>query len=98
MKSTTLFCEDLAAILAKELANGNALTEKPTVTDWPSRGSVFAHLSKDLTTPKSALPDIIEASICNDPHYGWYQELFCRKHQHLLVAGSPKPGLPMWTS
>ncbi|MGW8394175.1 hypothetical protein [Pseudoduganella sp. HUAS MS19] len=98
MKSTTLFCEELAPILARELASGNSLSEKPTVTDWPSKGSVFAHLSKDLAIPKAALPDIIEASICNDPHYGWYQELFCPKHQHLLVAGMPKPGLPMWTS
>ncbi|WP_431478777.1 hypothetical protein [Massilia eburnea] len=98
MKYTTLFCEDLAAILKKELANGNSLTEPPTVTDWPNRGSVFAHLAKDLTTPQNALPEIIEASICNDPHYGWYQELFCRRHQHLLVAGIPRHGQPMWTS
>ncbi|WP_028101706.1 hypothetical protein [Pseudoduganella violaceinigra] len=97
MKNNGQLCAELAAILAKELANGNSLIEKPVVADWPKTGSVFAHLAKDLTTPKSALPDIIEASICNDPHYGWYQELCCRKHQHLLVAGSPKPGQPMWT-
>lgn len=93
MKMRTLFCEDLAAILARELASGNTLTEKPCVTNWPSKGSVFAHLSKDLTTPMNALPDIVEASISNDPHYGWYQELFCRKHQHLLAAGSPRLGV-----
>jgi hypothetical protein len=89
-------CQELKYILRVELERGNAISEPPNRTDWPELGSVFASLVHDFKTRKNELPTGVVYSICNDPHYGWYGEYFCEIHKHLLVAGAPRPGRPMW--
>lgn len=87
----THLCPELDRLLQMELSGGNRLGEAPTVTDWPSKGSVFASLMKDLKTLGAERPSCVRHSVMNDPHYGWYEEYFCETHQHLLVAGSARP-------
>ena len=89
-------CEDLERVLTHELHAGNVLIYGPAIGDWPDSGSVFAQLKNDFAFPVGDLPEFISQSICNDPHYGWYYELACTNHSHVLVAGPPRPGKPMW--
>lgn len=92
------FCPELKSILEKELALGNALSGEPELVGWPEAESVFAALVMDFKTPINELPQGVVYTICNDPHYGWYGELYCETHKHLLVSGSPKLGKRMWIS
>ena len=82
------FCPELQAILNAELVLGNALSEKPRITDWPNEKSVFGALVYDLKSDKTKLQKGVRYSICTDPHYGWHDECYCEIHKHLLVAGS----------
>ncbi|HEX7803983.1 MAG TPA: hypothetical protein VF471_14630 [Pseudoxanthomonas sp.] len=95
MREKAPLCPELAAVLKYELGHGNSLAYGPAAGDWPSPGSVFAQLQQDFSIPKTTLSDGLELAICDDPHYGWYHELYCHKHEHLLVAGKPRPGQPM---
>ncbi|NJB93504.1 hypothetical protein GGR72_001830 [Xanthomonas arboricola] len=89
-------CPELEAVVAQEIARGNMVEREPVLCDWPEPGSVVAHLRSCLSTPKDELPPGLATAICNDPHYGWYNEVFCSIHKHLLTAGLPRPGEPMW--
>jgi hypothetical protein len=90
-------CHELHVLLEQELQLGNVVSQKPYLADWPADGSVFASLVDDFRSPRESFPENVHLTICNDPHYGWYFEAECTIHKHLLVAGSPKPGMPMWT-
>ncbi|TBV02798.1 hypothetical protein [Phytopseudomonas dryadis] len=87
-----LLCAELTRVLAAELNHGNSLTQQPQRTDWPQPGSLFAALRHDFRSDTRHLPDSLRHGYCNDPHYGWYEELYCSEHHHLLVAGRPRPG------
>ncbi len=93
---TASFCDEIESLLANELRLGNVIAQKPYIANWPASGSIFASLEHDFKLPKKDFPANVHLSICNDAHYGWYHEAECTVHKHLLVAGSPKPGLPMW--
>lgn len=85
-------CAELAAVLARELRSGNRLGQAPHRAGWPQPDSLFAALRDDFKSDLAHLPACLQHGYCNDPHYGWYEELYCRDHHHLLVAGAPKPG------
>ncbi|WP_437880185.1 hypothetical protein [Pseudomonas sp. LRF_L74] len=85
-------CPELARVLSTELRRGNVLARQPERTDWPARGSVFASLRHDFRSDVRHVPTPLRHGLCNDPHYGWYEELYCEEHGHLLVAGSPRLG------
>ncbi|UUD62517.1 hypothetical protein D16iCDA_12485 [Pseudomonas seleniipraecipitans] len=78
-------CRELAAILERELSLGNSLGQAPHRAGWP-----HAALHQDFKSDLSQLPPAVQHGHCNDPHYGWYEQLYCREHHHLLVAGTPK--------
>lgn len=85
-------CSELAAILERELRLGNRLGQAPHRAGRPQADSLFAALRQDFKSDLSQLPPSVQHGHCNDPHYGWYEELYCREHHHLLVAGVPRPG------
>jgi hypothetical protein len=90
-------CHELHALLEQELRLGNLIAQRPHLANWPQHGSVFASLVHEFKSAKESFPKNVHLAICNDPHYGWYQEAECAIHKHLLVAGTPKPEMPMWT-
>lgn len=93
---TASLCPELCRVLAHELAVGNTLRAGPTLWDWPEPGSVVAHLERELSMKLHELPIGLERSICNDPHYNWFNEVYCPIHKHLLTGGQAKTRGPMW--
>ncbi|PPU68333.1 hypothetical protein XpiCFBP4643_09770 [Xanthomonas pisi] len=96
IQQRTPLCPELAAVVAQEIARGNKVEREPVSCDWPEPGSVIAHLHSSLSVQKAELPSGVATAICNDPHYGWYNEVYCSLHRHLLTAGQARPGEPMW--
>lgn len=74
-------CEDLAPIIAAEIAAGNVVDE--TARDWPASVSVF--LLRPFRARVTELPEHVLFRRVNDPHY-WLAEYCCTKHDHILAC------------
>jgi len=88
--ATVALCPELNKILNKEIKNGNKLLRKPYLSEWPDKKTVWAELKNNFTIDIANLPENIEYTICNDIHYGWYADLYCIEHKHVLAAGELK--------
>jgi hypothetical protein len=91
MKKQFHLCEELQFIIDCEMTAGNVLSSQPELADWPSKGSIFVSLERDLHRSHYQFPTGIKHSICTDPHLGWHDECDCLLHGHLLVAGTTHP-------
>lgn len=96
VQQRSTLCPELEAVVAQEIARGNMVEREPGLCDWPEPGSLVAHLRSSLSSLNDELPPDLATAICNDPHYGWYNEVFSSVHKHLLTAGLPRPGEPMY--
>ena len=72
----------LRAILAAELAAGNAVKE--TGRGWPDADSVFVRLLHPFRALPSPLPDGVVHNVLNDPHW-WAADLTTAKPRHTLA-------------
>jgi RimJ/RimL family protein N-acetyltransferase len=72
----------LQAILRAEIAAGNEVAE--TGGGWPDGDSVFVRLRQPFHTRPSVLPEGVQYTELNDPHW-WKAEFSTRSPRHILA-------------
>lgn len=81
-------CECLVFIILKEIKLGNSIRSYNSDPKWPEKDSKFVFLENRINlTSLSEFPDWISVRVNNDMHYTWRNEIYCKEHHDLLVAG-----------
>lgn len=81
-------CECLVFIILKEIKLENSIGSYNSDPKWPGKDSKFVFLENRINlTSLSEFPDWISVRVNNDMHYTWYNEIYCKEHHDLLVAG-----------